>query len=233
MFIFNKARGLFFPTQGLIASDPLPASVFNYSNQEHLNFINSRVDHFNQALNGLRPLIFKMALGCAVGLAGWSVSWISVAVLGFTYAASQYDERGAALIDTYLKAYVELKRAYQWSMPKGTSHWDSLGTDSIQALILALGPVSPPAEICSWTEADLTPASVLNLVDKRNEPSNSFKERLASFARGDQYKTLDYILYSHNGLVGQFASTQLRLRQFTHSAAVNGNLTVAASSNQP
>lgn len=200
----------------------LPREPFHYKNPEHQLFIQAKLSVFNSLAFRLKANDQCLVLGAAM-LAFGCVSFISL--LSIVFFAVMIDTiamiRASILerpvfANAYHKALNELIEIYQWAMPEGSCHWDALGLEPIQNLILTLGPLVPVKVIHRWKPADLEPvkklfsdedsfikagikqASAMMGITARNEPSDEFKARLDDFVKGGHLRSIDYLFYGHN-----------------------------------
>ncbi|RUR14875.1 hypothetical protein [Legionella septentrionalis] len=191
----------FFQTPAVTAPRvELPTTIFDYQCHTHLKVLQDRMLRFNQALSALKQLDQKIVASLTLGTACWLFPNITFSVIGFCLATHWLGKR-EAFYSEYMKALADLKDAYAWAMGESKKDmWYKMGSTVIQELILTLGPVLSKDNILKWEKADLQPAIISG--QRAKEPSENFKKRLESFAKGKQERSWEFQLYGEQGSPG-------------------------------
>lgn len=199
-----------------------PLAPFNYKNAEHQLLIQAKLSVFKSIAFRLKANdqnlmlgFFVVGVGCTAFLSLLSLVFVAVMIDAIATVRASILER-PLLYEAYKKALNELIEIYHWTMPEGHSHWDTLGLDSVQDLILTLGPLVSVKTIHRWQASDLEPVKQLfaaedNIIKSglstasatlgftsRKEPSDAFKARLNELSLGRHLRSIDYIFYGQN-----------------------------------
>lgn len=206
-----------------------PSAPFDYKNPAHLLTIQAKLSVFNSAAFRLKRNDYCLALGAAIMSFGvfaclslMSIVFFLVMADAFMLIRDSFNAR-FSLFEEYKTALNDLINLYQWAMPKEHCHWDALGLEPVQNLILTLGPLVPAEIIHTWQPADLESvkqifgergnylkeslefASSSIGLTSRTEPSEQFKKQLIELANGTHQRSFHYRLYGHNSVVNPLA----------------------------
>lgn len=205
----NGIRDFFWPkpTSSLPSERfQIPEADFDYKNRKDLKCISDHVLQFNSALTAMRALLRTMLIGITLAIVCWTATFftstltVTGAMIGaaiFTHSLGQYSRYYKA----FTEALADLKQVHQWSMGKETNNlYEKLAIDSLQRLILTLGPWVKGSSIATWVDDDLKVKGFISIFgSKRTDLSPGFVDQLNYLASGAQEKTLEYQLLGESG----------------------------------
>lgn len=170
---------------------------FDCHNKEHLRTLETKINQFNCSLEALKNVDMQILKGIIVGSSCWIGSYLlptaTLSTAGFCWATHHFTKRQELFIQ-YKESLSELCRTYDWCM-KQDNLWHCLRTNTVQNLILTLGPWVSVDTIKRWKEADR--ATRLFGSDGLTQ---TFQRQLEYFEQGKHCDNWAYSLYSMDGV---------------------------------
>lgn len=193
----------------------IPDVTFDYKNSEHLDLVKEKMSQFSKLLHELQAIDYKIFMGAAISTGCYIGAYLfplTLFSIGGACMASWNAAKREVVSAQYRDALNDLIEVYKWSMGKDSGyHWEKLAVNTLQDLILTLGPWVSNKTIHTWANTDLKP-TMLSFSRRRSDIPEELERQLTQFAANMQAAQWAYRLYGEHGVEKIFDAMQTNIK---------------------